>query len=66
MKKCGRAARLTDKDYLAKQAKRKLKIGKLTEIKNKKRLKEYLSKLPKTGITQKMIKDASPNHGVAW
>lgn len=58
-----RAARLTDKDYLAKQAKRKLKIGKLTEIKNKKRLKEYLSKLPKTGITQKMIKDASPNHG---
>lgn len=58
-----RAARLTDEDHLAKRAKTKLNIEKSTAIKNEKRLKKYLSKLPETGITFEMIKSASPNHG---
>ncbi len=58
-----RAERLLDKDHLDMRAKLKLKIEKSTAIKNEKRLKEYLAKLPKTGITQAMIIAASPNHG---
>ena len=58
-----RALRLTDEDHLAKRAKTKLKIEKKTAIKNKKRMDEYLAKLPKTGITFDMIKNACPNHG---